>query len=140
MPPTLWVEWRFRSNNPRSPFFYSCDARFSNQYHNIEDVVFITGDAIVSDSGDFFLVDLDLNEFRTYRFESVDGSSFRISVDGLVFYVYTDTVGDVGRTLQFGGNGGCTLMSEATRNEWDFIRYQPVVKCRFGVVRRHHAA
>lgn len=123
LPPSLWVEWRFRSNNPIHPNFYGCDARFRTDYKAIGEPVYIHADAVVSFGADFFIAGLPFNEFRTYRFESRDGNHFRFSVDGFVFYDGKDFKGTDGRVLQFGGDGGCTLMNEPTRNEWDFIRY-----------------
>ncbi len=123
LPPTLWVEWRFRSNNPMSPFFYGCDAFFQAGYQAVFEVLWIHGDSIVSFGADYFLLDLPINEFRTYRFESPDGLHFRIAVDGSTFFVGEDFPGGTERTLQFGGDGGCVLMEEPTRNEWDYIRY-----------------
>ena len=123
-PPTLWVEWRLHSNHPKSPYFYICDARVAVYYRDIFEVLYMYGDAAISQSGDDFLSGLDIDEFHTYRFESLDGHNFWFSVDGLVFTSGYDDEGTGVNFLQFGGSGGCIGDQIPDMvNEWDFVRY-----------------
>ncbi|MCH8241172.1 MAG: hypothetical protein IH897_01020, partial [Planctomycetes bacterium] len=43
-PPTLWAEWRFRSNHPLGQNFIGCDGGFKVQYRDVVDRVNIYGD------------------------------------------------------------------------------------------------
>jgi len=124
-PESLWVEWRFRSNVPIPRFADDCDAFFVVNYRDLLDLMFLFGDAIVSFSGDDWLLGLTLDEFHTYRFESPDGVNYWFSVDGLVFYTSIGNYPDKGfNYLQFGGGGGCgETRPPNPRNEWDYIRY-----------------
>ncbi len=124
-PPSLWVEWRFRSNHPMPPHSYTCDADFAIQYRNIVDLIFMYGDAVVSFSGSDFVWPLPNNEFRTYRFESPDGVNYWFSVDGLIFRLSYDEDGDNGSTsIRFLGAGGCLDdWIPNKENAWDFIRF-----------------
>ena len=124
-PPTLWVEWRFRSNHPLGPYFlYGCDGRFSVKYGGMHDVVYMDGDAVVSGSGDFVVMGLDMEEFHTYRYESLDGLNYRFAVDGLVFVALAQDRPPGYHYLQFSGLGGCAgnWVPNQT-NEWDFVRF-----------------
>jgi len=125
VPDSLWVEWRFRSNVPIPRLADDCDARFSLNYRKLFDVAYLFGDAIVSFSGDDYLLGLALDEFHTYRFESPDGVDYWFSVDGLVFYAASgDYPDDPFSYIQFGGRGGCgETRPPDPRNEWDYIRY-----------------
>jgi len=82
------------------------------------------GDAAISFSGDDIVEGLDIEEFHTYRFESLDGINYWIAVDGLIFIVNADNSPTGGHKLQFSGRGGC-LGDEIPnmKNEWDFVRY-----------------
>jgi hypothetical protein len=124
-PPSLWVEWRFRSNVPIPRFADDCDAFLVVNYRELFDLMFLFGDAIVSFSGDVSLLGLALDEFHTYRFESPNGVNYWFSVDGLVFYASIGDYPDKGfNYLQFGGGGGCgETRPPDPRNEWDYIRY-----------------
>ena len=106
-PPTLWVEWRFRSNHPLGPYFYSCDAQFNVHYGGMSDLVYMYGDAAISFSGDDFVARLDINEFHTYRYESVDRTNYTFAVDGLVFVQKSDDSANGFHSLQLRGLGGC---------------------------------
>lgn len=122
----VWIEWRFRSNTPISLYSYTCDGFFSTSYRRVFDRVYIFADAVVSWSGDSFVLGLEPSEFHTFRFESPDGIQYRYSVDGFVF---KEAQGfDVPRRSfwSMGGEGSCGLPgsgSQDTINEWDFIRY-----------------
>ncbi len=122
-PPTLWVEWRFRSSQPFGGIFYTCDGRFSVRYGGMIEDVFMFGDTVFSFSGNDFVTGLDIDEFHTYRYESLDGINYSISVDGLVFIVSADNDHDGYHYLQFRGQGGCSPDLLPTYNEWDFVRY-----------------
>ena len=123
-PPTLWVEWRFRSNHPLGPYFYGCDGRFSVNYGGMHDGVYMDGDAVVHFSGNFGVTGLDMEEFHTYRYESLDGVNYRFAVDGLIFVVLTQDQPPGVHYMQFSGDGGCAgdWVPNQT-NEWDFVRY-----------------
>ncbi len=123
-PPTLWVEWRFRSNHPIGPYFHSCDAAFTVDYGGMHDLVNMYGDAAISKSGDDFVTGLDLESFHTYRFESLNGVDYWIAVDGLVFMEDADDAPNGYHYIQFGGMGGCSSDQIPNMvNEWDFIRF-----------------
>lgn len=123
-PPSLWVEWRFRSNHPMPPHSYTCDGDLSILYRNVHDILFMHGDAVVSFSGSSFVLDLPNNEFRTYRFESPDGESYWFSVDGLVFLVARGNNSSTNSYIQMGGRGGCLDdWIPNMENAWDFVRY-----------------
>ena len=123
-PNTLWVEWRIRSNHAIPLAFYTCDASFMVQYGAIHEVVLMYGDAAVSFSGADFVLGLELNSFHTYRFESLDGQNYRVSVNGQVFI---DSVSDHSfelHAISMRGNGGCVSdWFPNMVNEWDFVRY-----------------
>jgi hypothetical protein len=124
LPETLWVEWRFRSNHPLGPNFYTCDANFKVRYREVFDLIFIYGDAAISFSGDGFIGGLDINEFHTYRFESLDGAHYQFSADGNVFIDAADAKASGGAFLQLAGRGGCISDQIPNMiNEWDFVRY-----------------
>ncbi len=123
-PPSLWVEWRFRSNHPLGEIFFSCDAKFSVHYEGIHDRVQMYGDAVISFSGDDFVLGLAIDEFHTYHFESVDGVHYSFSVDGLPFFEGVMATPNGYHYLQFGGRGGCISDQIPNMvNEWDFIRF-----------------
>ncbi len=122
-PPTLWIEWRFRSNEPRPPHLYGCDGDFTIHYAGIDEVVYMHGDSAVSFSGDYWVGGLDIDEFHTYRFESLDGVHYWISVDGLVFIDRADDTGNGYHFFQFGGTGGCSAPPPFQINEWDYMRF-----------------
>ena len=73
------------------------------------ETVYMFGDAIFPASGNHFVTGLDIDEFHTYRFESLDGINYRIAVDGLVFIVDADDNGNDLHRLQFSGSGGCSI-------------------------------
>jgi hypothetical protein len=123
-PPTLWVEWRFRSNHPFGHIFYGCDGRFVVDYGGMHEVVYMYGDAAISYSGGDVVTGLDIDDFHTYRFESLNGVNYWISVDGLVFIVDAEDQPNGYHYLQFGGNGGCIGDQIPNMvNEWDFVRF-----------------
>ncbi len=126
-PPNLWVEWRFRSNHPLGPYFYTCDECFIVNYGGMLESFFLYGDAVISHSGDHGVTGLDIDEFHTYRYECPDGRNFRISVDGVVFRIGVDDQHNDYSYLQFGGSGGCVSdWIPDMVNEWDFIRFGTV--------------
>jgi len=96
-------------------------------YANIFDLIFMYGDAVISFSGDDVLDGLNLDEFHTFRFESVDGLNYRFSVDGRLFIVDVDDRPRESHFLQFHGRGGCIGDQIPNMvNEWDFVRYGTV--------------
>ncbi len=122
-PPTLWIEWRFRSNHPIGPFHFTCDGRFAFRYDRIFDLVFMYGDTVISFSGDDVLGGYAVEEFHTFRFESTDGLNYTVAVDGQVFMDSTGLgTNPGGAFLQMGGRGACGGFLN-TVNEWDFVRY-----------------
>ena len=122
-PPTLWVEWRFRSNNPIPRTDDACDADFVVKYGGMFEVVWMFGDSAVSFSGDDFVLGLDIDEFHTFRYESLDGINYTIAVDGRIFIVDAENNPNGFHALQLAGRGGCTLDIVPRVNEWDFVRY-----------------
>ncbi|MDO8629603.1 MAG: hypothetical protein Q7R41_03860, partial [Phycisphaerales bacterium] len=123
-PPSLWVEWRFRSNHPLPRHSYGCDADFKVQFAYIFDLVNMYGDAVVSWSGAEFVWHLPNNEFRTYRFESPDGVNYWFSVDGLVFRTTRGDHSNGSSFIQMAGLGGCLDdWIPDMENAWDFVRF-----------------
>ncbi|MCH9035512.1 MAG: hypothetical protein IID42_13595, partial [Planctomycetes bacterium] len=122
-PPTLWIEWHFRSSRPLEANFFTCDAMFIIQYADTSDLVFMYGDAVISFSGDQFVDGLNTKEFHTYRFQSSDGKNYTISVDGLIFISRIDDRPNTAHVFGFVGGGGCQTPPVETTNEWDFVRY-----------------
>ena len=118
-PSTLWIEWRFRSTESLGSFLF-CDARFYWGYKSIHDGLQLFGDAAVSFDGESFVLGLEKTAFHHYRFESTDGASYTVSVDGMVFLASTDSE-ITGPGFGFGGDGGCD--ASPTVNAWDFVRY-----------------
>jgi len=128
-PPTLWVEWVFRSNRPGPPQFSSCDARLAVNYGGIFDVVYLYGDAATDQSGSYVARNLALDEFHTFRFESADQVHYTVSVDGAVFIEEFEDRHFGFDYLQFGGFGGCGGDKQLPRshNEWDHVRYGTIM-------------
>jgi len=126
-PPSLWVEWQFRSNHPIPPHSYTCDAVFVVHFGEMFDVIFMYGDAVISFSGSEYVGGLPNGEFRTYRFESPDGMAYWFSVDGQVFRASSGTGGNGLHYLQMAGRGGCLDDQIPDMvNEWDFVRFGTV--------------
>ncbi len=128
-PPTpeygsLWVEWRFRSNHPLGPIFTGCDGIMVVDFSQISDLLNMYGDAAISNSGAYWVDDLELNKFHLYRFESADGAAFWISVNGQKFFPGLDNHSNGWSFLQLAGRGGCTSDQIPDMvNEWDYVRY-----------------
>jgi hypothetical protein len=125
LPSSLWVEWRFASNHPIGPNFTSCDARFTVTYERINDAINMYGNAALSFSGNFWIDNLALTEFHTYRFESANGADFSFSVNGQRFYSDRGDQTPAGpQIIYMVGFGGCGSDQVANAiNEWDFVRY-----------------
>ena len=122
--PSLWIEWRFRSNHPIGPLFDSCDGEFVFSYEAILNLVFMYGDTVVSFSGGQGVTGLAIEDFHTYRFESLDGVFYRVSVDGLIFIDTWDIKIPGAASMSFRGNGGCNGdWIPDNKNEWDRVRY-----------------
>jgi hypothetical protein len=117
--PTLWVEWRFRSDHVLATSV-RCDASFVVRYNMLQDLIDMHGDTVVSFDGGSFVLGLDVGAFHTYRFESLDGFNYQFSVDGLVFFVGSNSTGLGGGLLQMFGKGTC--LGDQT-NEWDYVRF-----------------
>ncbi len=123
--PTLWVEWRFRSNHPIGPNFFTGDANFQIDYASAFELVYMYGDTAISFSGDDFITGLDVDQFHTYRYESVDRLNYRISVDGQVFIEDCCGPDDGFDDIAMRGLGAIDGFVN-TVNEWDFVRYGTV--------------
>ena len=122
-PPSLWVEWRFRSNHPIGPNFFTCDGEFSTKYGGIVQTVEMYGDAAFSNDGNHS-ISLPFSQFHSYRFESLDGINFRISGNGVVFISDSQNSPNGLHRLQLRGRGGCGGDQIPNMvNEWDFVRY-----------------
>jgi len=121
-PPTLWLEWRFRSNQPRPSTSIFCDGVVFIQYSSIvervnlfQDVVFDGGGGLSASSSP---------EFHTYRFEGVNGTDYTLAVDGVLFKEFSRDGTQFNTVFSFGGEGGCGgPRPDPVRNEWDFVRY-----------------
>jgi hypothetical protein len=124
-PPPLpaWIEWSFRSSEPKPPNLYTCDAAFSLQYHSVGDLVFLFADAVVSFDGGSGMLGLEPDRFHTSRFETTDGTTYRFSVDGLVFVNRIDNEWTGAHYVAIGSFGGCDYLRLPNVNEWDFVRY-----------------
>jgi hypothetical protein len=88
----------------------------------MHDAIDMYGDTAISREGGDLVTGLAIDEFHTYRFESVDGNTFWFSVDGLVIFVDTDNDGLVSSFLDLAGHGGCIGSPNNIKNEWDFVR------------------
>ncbi|MCH9002555.1 MAG: hypothetical protein IIC02_08275, partial [Planctomycetes bacterium] len=75
-PPSLWVEWRYRSTTAKPPNFFTCDGEFKVHYKDVHFVIFLFGDAAVTFDGGTSVTGLDINEFHLYRFETMDGKNY----------------------------------------------------------------
>jgi len=125
-PPSLWVEWRFRSNQPKPATSSSCDASLTILYMHFHDLANMFQDAVVDHSWSHFVLGLDHDVFHTFRLESVDGTNYTMSVDGFVFKVWQGQRTPTVHGIQFGGDGRCSVAPQRpvpVRNEWDYIRY-----------------
>ena len=125
-PPTLWVEWRFRSNLPVGPVFTQCDANLSVIFREIVDHIYIYGDSAFSPSGNGSITGLDVDEFHTYRFESLDGTNYRYSVDGIVFLTRVEHEVTHKSYVQASGMNSCGDWTTNKIHEWDALRYGTV--------------
>lgn len=124
-PRTLWVEWNFRSNHPIGPNFTSCDAHFLVRYGAISELLDMYGDAGISGEGGNFVLGLSLQEFHTYRFASLNGTTYSVSVDGDIFIEFTANLPPTAfPNIQFVTVGGCPSdWIPNMKDEWDMIRY-----------------
>jgi len=123
-PPTLWVEWRFWSNQPFRGTSYTCDADFAVDYWEINQTVFMFADTAISFDGGDVISGLDAEEFNTYRFESPDGVYYTFSADGQIFIDWLDSRTPRGAYIQMRGDGACDpdpLTNQV--NKWDFVRF-----------------
>jgi len=121
-PPSLWVEWNFRSNT-RFSGAYGCDAGIQIYYREMHQLVELYGDGAMSFDGIDHVLGLNPAEFHTYRFESADGVNFTIAVDGLVFISRGNNGGTNASFIDMRGAGTC-LGDQI--DEWDFVRYGTV--------------
>ncbi|MBI4716690.1 MAG: hypothetical protein HY763_02715 [Planctomycetes bacterium] len=123
-PPSLWIEWRFRSDHSltAAPFF-GCDAIVILSYRSTHEVVEMYGDSANSIEGGQYITGLALNEFHTYRFESPDGLTFHVAVDGRVFIEPLGPGSPGSDYVEFGGGGGCIQRPAVVTNAWDHFRF-----------------
>jgi len=121
-PKSMWVEWRFRSNQPVPATVISCDGRLNILYRDIAETVHLFQNAALDNNGINSVLGL-YPDFHTYRFESPDGVNYTLAVDGVVFKVDADDAGLLVTVVSFGGEGGCPgFRPQPVRNEWDFVR------------------
>jgi len=121
-PESMWVEWRFRSNQPIPATSVTCDARVTIAYLDILEIVQMFQDAVLDSNGVNFVLGLS-PDFHTYRFESPDAESFTLAVDGVVFKTNTEHAALVITVVSFGGIGSCPgFRPQPVRNEWDYVR------------------
>lgn len=122
-PPTLWVEWHFRSNHPQGPFLAGCDGLVIVLYDHMFDALEPTGDGAIAFGGGGSIRNLELEQFHLFRFESLDGFNYRFAADGRVFYANTDNTPASTTLVSFGGTGGCAGdVVPGKYEQWDFVR------------------
>ena len=121
-PPSLWAEWRFRSNLPWDGIFDGCDGLIFVRFDRMNDGVGMYGDTVISQEGGDLITGLDITEFYTYRFESADGVSYRFSVNGQTLFERAGLDKHASSNFKFGGGGGCIFDPPNIKNEWDFVR------------------
>ena len=120
---SFWAEFRFRSNCPAGTNWLLNDAHFKFHYNLIDTTIVMFGDAASSAGGGTPVLGLALDEFHTYRFESVGGTDYTIAVDGRRFIESSGVaVSPSGAFLSMSADGACDGDFEVV-NEWDFIRY-----------------
>jgi hypothetical protein len=124
---TLWAEWRFRADQPRPPNFFTCyvTASLTQAWDGyfVGQPVLLWGDRAVSNEGGDS-IPFALNEFHTFRIELIEGRTFRISVDGIVFNT------GQGKEVAFAynsstileDNGACVDGTHMARKEYDYFR------------------
>ncbi len=125
-PPSLWVEWRLRSNSAVGPIWTSCDAQLSVVFRKSHDYINIYGDSAFSPSGAGSITGLDIDGFHTYRFESLDGFNYRYSVDGIVFVERAIECAETMAYVQLTGRNSCGDWTTNKTHEWDALRYGTV--------------
>jgi len=82
------------------------------------------GDATIDQSGGIVVSGHPLNEFRTYRYESPDGTHYRVSVDGHVFLERDEFNIFSTHVVSMRGQGGSSAdFIPNAENAWDFVRY-----------------
>jgi hypothetical protein len=118
--PSLWAEWRFRSNGPLTGACFGGDGRVAVYFRRVFEVMYLYGNAVTSFSGNDYLYGLDMSQFHTHRFESPDGIRYRLSLDGQIFLETMDGKNLAASYLQMSGEGDCGFPA---LNEWDYVRY-----------------
>jgi len=82
------------------------------------------GDGTIDQSGGIVVSGHPLNEFRTYRYESPDGTHYRVSVDGHVFLEREEFNGFSTHVVSMRAQGGSAAdFIPNAENAWDFVRY-----------------
>jgi hypothetical protein len=137
-PPTLWVEWRFRSNYSylQSNGFVLDDARVRTQYDQtvVSVSTWMWGDAAfdagVGPGCTCSVTGMPMGEFHTYRFEIANGLDSLRWADGKLLQATTACCPSDGTTfIQFGGNGGGLgggpngMGYPGLEDTWDYVRY-----------------
>ncbi|MFQ5463951.1 MAG: hypothetical protein ACE5E5_15165 [Phycisphaerae bacterium] len=87
------------------------------------EVVNLFGDAAFSHSCADGILDLQIEEFHTYRFESLNGANYWVSVDGTVFIDRYQEGPIDGSFLQLSGWPSCGLKYLPVIHEWDMVRF-----------------
>ena len=133
-PPTLWVEWRFKSNYSylQSNDFVLDDARVRVEYDQTVASVstWMWGDAAFDAGEAHFVTGMAMGEFHSFRFEIANGlDSFRWA-DGKLLQEMNAPQSGAGTTyIQFGGIGGSGaggpdgMGYPQLTDSWDFLRY-----------------
>jgi IPTL-CTERM motif len=119
-PATLWVEWRFWSNQPGGGRVFAGDGALTVFYRKVVEVLNFFGDTVLSQDGGTALRNLPF-EYRTFRFESRDGDNFCFYVDGAAFLCRADGHPD-SDVHAIDMLGDPEVMLPAV-NKWDFMRY-----------------
>jgi hypothetical protein len=83
------------------------------------------GDAIIRDDCGAYVLGLELNAFRTYRFEATSTNDFCYWYDGKLFYCgQNGSSGTEHTSIQMRGHGGDDPdFSDPIINRWDYVRY-----------------
>ena len=104
----------------------SSDGAFVVDYRGVSDLINMYGDSIISHDEGTLVAGLELNRFRTFRFETVSEQTYCFWFDGLLFFCDQHTNAKTGIDyIQMFGRGGVDANQEPGPivNRWDYVRY-----------------
>ena len=119
--PPFWVEWRYASLKPLGTN-QGADGAFWVDYRNVGNLLYIFGDAVVSEDAGTVRGGFAIGQFRTDRLETPDDGSHCVFVNGRLFICGGPRPDDGYSSLQFRGRGPIAI-GQFNRNSWDYIRY-----------------